>query len=522
MDGKKIIGNASKATLPNGKKMEEFKKQPSFNSNKINNMTNKSSLQNSEQENKASEEEKPKSKAEQVAGDVASEALKKSLKAAFPYIPQFIINKLVDSNLGQAVIEKQLKGMKIKIILGLIGVVATVLMWLFLMSAMVALIMAPVAFIGDALNGISSFFKSLGNWFIGNGWCATEGACQQLNEQEYYEKLTKAVNNYKGSCSINEDLITATIFYGQMVSEKKQETNDSDNTEEVDENLNEVSSYFDYIRIKEDRNGNLTGPTAASKIDTLINVYWRGEEISSDEELTTPDKCINSAVAYRDYLIDTYIDSYYPSAITSSRTKEDIADEILQMGGIINNGGLTIIEDTDGLFTMLPSNLHLSITSNPANCRCHPTKKIFQSHKGVDIGGAPYGTQVLAFEDGIVDSIVIATQLSCGSSIIKIKHTTDTGDVYYTRYVHLNRSSNTLLSTLKPGDSILKGQVIGYVGGITTEDSCSTGPHLHFEVYNSQNQVINPVVALNNYANGIDVLANQELIEACSINGGKC
>ena len=150
-------------------------------------------------------------------------------------------------------------------------------------------------------------------------------------------------------------------------------------------------------------------------------------------------------------------------------------------------------------------------------------KHVWKSHKGVDIGGAPYGTEILAFADGVVESVTIATSKSCGSSIIKLKHTNENGEVYYTRYVHLNRASNVLLSNnLKAGTNVVKGQVIGYVGGTVDEDSCSTGPHLHFEVHNSEGKVINPVVALNNVKNGIDILANQELIEACAYNGGAC
>ena len=116
MNDKKIVGNGSKATLPGGKKMDDYKKPPSYNS-----ITNSNAMAGSENQNQSQKsDEKQKSKGEQVAQKASSEALKTSLKAAFPYIPQFIINKLVDSDLGQEVIEKQLKGIKRKIMLFLL------------------------------------------------------------------------------------------------------------------------------------------------------------------------------------------------------------------------------------------------------------------------------------------------------------------------------------------------------------------------------------------------------------------
>lgn len=184
------------------------------------------------------------------------------------------------------------------------------------------------------------------------------------------------------------------------------------------------------------------------------------------------------------------------------------------------NLGMTIIKETDGLFVMLPGGNSYSVTSNPANCRCHPTKKMYESHRGVDIG-AEYGTEILAFEDGIVDQITVATKISCGSSIIRLKHIDKNGDIYYTRYVHLNRNSNQLLKSLKKGDAVKKGQVIGYVGGVKTEDSCSTGSHLEFAMLDSDEKPINPLVALNNYKNGLPILSNKELIIAC-VKKGAC
>lgn len=533
MNGKKISGNASKATLPGGQKLSDkiqenkVKQGLNNNQNKLssnNIQDNVNGKENSKQNNKNDN----KGKLANTAQGLGSEALKKSLKAAFPVVPQFIINKLVDSKIGQALIEKTLTKTKNKIVFGLVAGVSTFLMFLLILAAFAAAIVSPLSFIGDVVKSIGDFFVSIWNSAIGKGWCATETECQTANEEKYYEKLTEALNKYKGSCTINPNLITATIFYGQMVSEE----GITDTEDKEGEKDDAPVTYYDYSNVSET---SVRYKTADSQISKLIDVYLTGEtaaedDVSDDENdesdtgaLKDYESCSFAADKYKKYLIDHYIDWAYPSVITATRTKEKIAEEIMTIGEVSqSNAGITIVEDTDGLFTMLPGNLNLRKTSDPANCRCHPTQKVYQSHKGVDIGGASYGTTVLALDDGVIEDIIIATSLRCGSSIIKLKHIDINGDVYYTRYVHLNRNSNTLLQSYKKGDSVSKGQVIGYVGGSKSEDSCSTDPHLHFEVHNSDGNPINPLVALNNFNSGLPILSNQELITVCSVNGKAC
>ncbi len=86
-------------------------------------------------------------------------------------------------------------------------------------------------------------------------------------------------------------------------------------------------------------------------------------------------------------------------------------------------------------------------------------------HTGLDIG-APMKTRVVAADSGYV------TYKGCvppgyGCSIM-INH----GNGYVTRYGHLSAFN------VDAGDSVKKGQVIGYVGST----GHSTGPHLHFEI----------------------------------------
>lgn len=550
MKGKNVVGNvakagkgAGKATLPNGEKLSDKIQQNKTKQN-INNQ-NKSNSQNDagkdNKKNNGNESNKNNNKENGQEGkknskssiglpdtqEMGTEAAKQALKKAAGTIPYTrwipkgmrdkIIDKFMDSPAGQAAVEKGLKKIRLSIILALVGAVVGILMWLFLMAAVFTLIMAPVAWIGDLLNGIGDFFGSIWNLIKGDGFCPSEEKCQALAEEEYYKKLGEVIKKYNSlSCPINEDLITGTIFYGQMVDETGKYGQVSVETEEGVEEGSTGGRYFNYLDVKES-GGN---PNAASKIEGLAEVYANVEK-DKDGKVTN---CAKSRDNYKKHLIDKYIGEHYPSAVTSKRSKEDIANEILEMGGLLKEDKLTEIVNTDGLFTMFSSEESPTKTSDPKNCRCHPTDKVWKAHKGVDIGNVAYGTEIGAIADGTIESVYIASERVCASSIVKLKHTTDDGKVYYTRYLHINTSATAdkLLGGFKVGQAIKKGQVIGYVGGVEWEDSCSTGPHLHFEVINSDGKHINPLKALNNIKEGKGILDSQEIIDSCQNDGVAC
>ncbi len=92
-------------------------------------------------------------------------------------------------------------------------------------------------------------------------------------------------------------------------------------------------------------------------------------------------------------------------------------------------------------------------------------------HKGVDIV-APNGTPVHAAADGLVTA---AGRMAGYGSMIHLAHGYGLG----TRYGHLSRVLVT------PGQRVKRGDVIGLVGSTGR----STGPHLHYEVFRTGNQV---------------------------------
>ncbi len=98
--------------------------------------------------------------------------------------------------------------------------------------------------------------------------------------------------------------------------------------------------------------------------------------------------------------------------------------------------------------------------------RKHPILGTVRIHKGVD-WAAPIGTPVAAAYDG---EIVYQGDGAGYGNVIRIQH--EGGRE--TRYAHLSK-----FATAGAGTKVKAGDIIGYVG--TT--GLSTGPHLHFELY---------------------------------------
>ena len=101
-------------------------------------------------------------------------------------------------------------------------------------------------------------------------------------------------------------------------------------------------------------------------------------------------------------------------------------------------------------------------------------------HKGVDLA-ALRGTPVRASASGVVE-------LSCNAgtfgNMVLIRH----NNVFKSRYAHLKKF------IVFPGDRVIKGQIIGYVGN-TGRVSGDNGDHLHFEIISNE-RPINPIYML--------------------------
>ena len=91
-----------------------------------------------------------------------------------------------------------------------------------------------------------------------------------------------------------------------------------------------------------------------------------------------------------------------------------------------------------------------------------------QMHNGIDlVGEGATLDYIIAFGDGVVK---ISKYSATAGEYVQIDH----GNGNYTRYLHMKKGSRTV----KVGDKVLNGQVLGYMGATGNV----TGAHLHFDV----------------------------------------
>ena len=129
---------------------------------------------------------------------------------------------------------------------------------------------------------------------------------------------------------------------------------------------------------------------------------------------------------------------------------------------------------------MWPEKASKKITS-PFGKRSSPGGIGSTNHKGVDIGGVGYTTQVLASKAGTV--IVSQYSNSYGNYVV-----IDHGGGVATLYAHMSKMA------VSKGQKVSQGDIIGYVGST----GYSTGPHLHFEIIKN-GQYTNPISEFPNF-----------------------
>ena len=121
------------------------------------------------------------------------------------------------------------------------------------------------------------------------------------------------------------------------------------------------------------------------------------------------------------------------------------------------------------------------------------TNEYGKNHVGIDIIGTTGGpSYIKAHSAGQIYNIVDgknntkgATGTASYGNYIQIKHKGG----YFTLYAHLEKGLK-----LKKGDKIKKGEVIGIMGN----SGNSYGTHLHYEVRNPNNYVIDPTKYIEN------------------------
>jgi murein DD-endopeptidase MepM/ murein hydrolase activator NlpD len=118
---------------------------------------------------------------------------------------------------------------------------------------------------------------------------------------------------------------------------------------------------------------------------------------------------------------------------------------------------------------LAPVNGHVT---SPYGLRRHPILGFARMHAGIDFGAA-WGSPIFAVAPGVV---TYAGRHGGHGNYVRLEH-----GGFGTGYGHMSRIA------VAPGTKVAAGQVIGYVGST----GLSTGPHLHYEVYQG-GRTVNP------------------------------
>jgi len=143
---------------------------------------------------------------------------------------------------------------------------------------------------------------------------------------------------------------------------------------------------------------------------------------------------------------------------------------------------LELAQNKATMFASIPaiqpvSNKELKRLASGYGRRWHPIYKVKKMHWGVDFS-APRGSPIYATGDGVIKKTSSSRRaLGYGNHVI-----IDHGYGYQTLYAHMHSY------TVKRGQKIKRGEIIGYVGS----SGGSTAPHVDYEVIKDGNKT-NPV-----------------------------
>jgi murein DD-endopeptidase MepM/ murein hydrolase activator NlpD len=234
---------------------------------------------------------------------------------------------------------------------------------------------------------------------------------------------------------------TYTDSYDSYASDQSEPVVEIDATDTLDHNHNNVTVDFAPEAVEVVMENRSTGCQTSEGNLGSVNA-----DLCAPQYYDYPNTIASNSYAY--------IDPYGQEATINIALRQLSEQELSKMSLPGNN-------DTKMIYPLaIPAAI-----SSYFGYRIHPISGVSKLHQGTDIA-APTGTPVLATYSGNVE---IAGWLGGLGLAVVISH----GDRLETRYGHMSEV------VVKPGQEIEQGEVIGFVGST----GFSTGPHLHYEVW---------------------------------------
>ncbi|WP_022868148.1 M23 family metallopeptidase [Schaalia vaccimaxillae] len=166
------------------------------------------------------------------------------------------------------------------------------------------------------------------------------------------------------------------------------------------------------------------------------------------------------------------------SATAASRARGRAPIVVDQCLSGVANGATEVKAEVGTLYWPIAQGAY-SVVS-PFGMRVSPITGQLLMHEGVDHSAA-MGEPLYSVYSG---RVVEVSENSRSGALVKIRHEGEDGTVFYSLYLH--QYIDQIL--VAQGDEVSAGQRIGAVGS----NGWSTGPHLHFEIHDEQDQPVDP------------------------------
>lgn len=260
-------------------------------------------------------------------------------------------NPNVDKIVGEVTKKIQKKKKRI-----LLAILSAILPQIVMILLIMFIIVSPLALANEFKDRVSDVFSSIGNFLVGNGFCSDEADCQNKYAKKYFEEIDNFSNEYDNVCGgqsqWNSDLISATIFYEQMVLmnniDISDDTESGDTSEDLIESPNTLYNYknankkvkeltgrlYPYLNntslnVNERCKANYTG--YSQYLPSYIRNNFKELQKEENKDLYSIERIVQEIMAFGNQTViaNAYRGSYYcPGVTVSNSNGETISVEL--------------------------------------------------------------------------------------------------------------------------------------------------------------------------------------------------
>ena len=257
------------------------------------------------------------------------------------------------------------------------------------------------------------------------------------------EQLKKAIANYQYAGTSSESIYIDYVFDSSSISEMIQRQ----------AIIEQITNY------------------TQSQLQTLEKLIVDNKNLQV--QLKEDNKNLEASISANEKQVDE-LEAYMDSLASIGMDYDEELKAIQNQVALFEKAGCRNDDSIDECYYNKGS--YSSYFSRPLNSARVTQAWGHNGHAGMDLGGNVPGTPVYAPANGTV--VHTAYHQRCGGNIVYIHHQVN-GKAYTTEFGHLRSY------TVSPGQNVVKGQIIGYVGGDSSTwwyDSCTSGTHLHYSI----------------------------------------